>query len=282
MARNIFPYWKSRREQRKGHRIIPQLNFDETNDGDPYVCFRRRDVKVTRKTRQKDMLVVDRMRNVQVEMLAATKIVALVLEREKEKAKAMRAEKEHWEARWNFMQFKRKNPQNPITPEEEAMLFPERRQPPMAASQQQNNAAGLAASQARKSRGEREREEMQRGQVGGIAPRLPKSRAVSPSTGDRVPPEQLAALYSKRVEEEMRRRKEMDRGWEDSADVSRLPQLVTLGQRSPVDTGTPSILRTGRISSHPASRLPAALSAPPTHRTPIYPPPSRRPTLSHR
>jgi hypothetical protein len=109
------------------------------------------------------------------------------------------------------------------------MLFPERRQPPMAASQQQNNAAGLAASQARKSRGEREREEMQRGQVGGIAPRLPKSRAVSPSGGDRVPPEQLAALYSKRVEEEMRRRKEMDRGWEDSADVSRCRSWLRSG-----------------------------------------------------
>ncbi len=230
IARNIFPHWKTRRDQRKGQRIIPQLNFDETNDGDPYVCFRRRDVKVTRKTRQKDMLVLDRMRTVQSELLVATKIVGLVVEREKRKAGAMMAEKELWDARWNLFQIKRKNPQQPITAEEEAILFPERKQPQVPPVQQsflqqyqQQQVAIAAQAQLRRSRmSERERDEARLGSNanGQGMPRVSKSRAQSPLATDRVPPEQLAALYAKRVDEEMRRKKEMDIAWEDAGNVS--------------------------------------------------------------
>jgi hypothetical protein len=225
IARNIFPHWKARRERRKGHRIIPQLNFDETNDGDPYVCFRRRDVKVTRKTRQKDLMVLDRMKTIQPEMSMATKIVGMVFERERDKERMIKADRTLWDQRWNLIQFKRKNPHLPITPEEEIMLTPERKivQVPTALQQQQQqqtNTQAYAAAQARK-RMDREREDIakQAGFGAALQNRIPKSRAQSP-VNDRVPPEQLAGLLAKRVEEELRRKKEADRGWEDSADVS--------------------------------------------------------------
>ena len=54
LAGIVYPHWKSRREDREGRTVSPYLNFDETNDNDPYVCFRRREVKQIRKTRKTD------------------------------------------------------------------------------------------------------------------------------------------------------------------------------------------------------------------------------------
>ncbi|KAG8946440.1 Enhancer of polycomb-like protein 1 [Tulasnella sp. 419] len=50
LARAIYPHWRDRKVDRAGHRIIPQLNYDESNEGDPYVCFRHRELKPVRKT----------------------------------------------------------------------------------------------------------------------------------------------------------------------------------------------------------------------------------------
>jgi enhancer of polycomb-like protein len=77
MARSVYPHWKARRERRQGKPVHPTLNvshlvstlsdpqFDETNDGDPYVCFRRRDVRAARKTRRTDNFSVDQFQKIQ-------------------------------------------------------------------------------------------------------------------------------------------------------------------------------------------------------------------------
>lgn len=216
MARNVWAHWKNRKEKRHGRSIIPQLNQDETNDGDPYVCFRRRDTKNQRKTRNKDTSSVDRIQRIQGEMMQAQTLVLLTVQREKQKRKQQKVEKETWDARWNLLDLKRKHPNLALSSEEEVLLFSTKSQP--------------ATKKPRTSYSERDnnKEENQPPpvQTAVVAPRGPinpiRSRQPSP-VPEKVPPEQLAAVYAERVERELRRKKEMDRHWEDSADLANQP-----------------------------------------------------------
>lgn len=242
MASRIYPHWKSRKEQRKGRSIIPQLNFDEANESDPYLCFRRRDLKVQRKTRIKDTTPVNRLEQVQTELTQATFLVNMVLLREKEKQRAIRAEREVWDARWNLLDVKRKNPTlPPMTQEEETFLFPHRNLSSV------NGQAPAKRQRVGGDREGREREEaarsamhhhqMQGGTAGlstsmnqhGLQQKGLRSRAVSPAA-EKVPPEQLAGLIAEKVEKEMRRKREIDRFAEEITGVTYqpLPQTAPL------------------------------------------------------
>lgn len=79
----IYPWWKLRREAREGKQIVPQLNFDESNENDPYVCFRRREVKSARKTRKTDTLQLEKLVRLEVEMRQATSLLLMVAQRER-------------------------------------------------------------------------------------------------------------------------------------------------------------------------------------------------------
>lgn len=82
-ARAIYPWWKLRREAREGKQIVPQLNFDESNENDPYVCFRRREVKSARKTRKTDNLQLEKLVRLESEMRQATALMLMVAQRER-------------------------------------------------------------------------------------------------------------------------------------------------------------------------------------------------------
>ncbi|KAG8904858.1 Enhancer of polycomb-like protein 1 [Tulasnella sp. 403] len=84
-ARTIYPHWRERKLERGGRRIIPQLNYDESNDSDPYVCFRRREVKPLRKTRRQDTTSLDRLLKLQDELHKVLSMSKMVLEREEMK-----------------------------------------------------------------------------------------------------------------------------------------------------------------------------------------------------
>lgn len=81
----IYKHWRSRRLERDGKSIIPQLKFEETlkNEADPYVCFRRRETKPIRKTRRTDQQSLERLRKLRTEMEMARNLLEMVLRREK-------------------------------------------------------------------------------------------------------------------------------------------------------------------------------------------------------
>ncbi|KAG9025770.1 Enhancer of polycomb-like protein 1 [Tulasnella sp. JGI-2019a] len=81
-ARIIYPYWRERKMDRGGRRIIPQLNYDETNESDPYVCFRRRMPKPLRKTRRQDPTSLDRLSRLSDELQRVLKMAEMTLQRE--------------------------------------------------------------------------------------------------------------------------------------------------------------------------------------------------------
>ncbi|WFD19015.1 Enhancer of polycomb-like protein 1 [Malassezia caprae] len=104
----IYPWWKLRREAREGKQIVPQLNFDESNENDPYVCFRRREVKSARKTRKTDTLQLEKLVRLESEMRQATSLLLMVAQRERLKEQQVTRARSCWAQAQELIALKRK------------------------------------------------------------------------------------------------------------------------------------------------------------------------------
>ncbi|EPQ30252.1 uncharacterized protein PFL1_02368 [Pseudozyma flocculosa PF-1] len=107
LAGVVYPYWKSKREDREGKAVVASLNFDETNDSDPYVCFRRREVKQMRKTRKTDALHIEKLIRLRTELDHAASLVQLIAQREKTKRASLRQGSQCWESARALVDIKR-------------------------------------------------------------------------------------------------------------------------------------------------------------------------------
>ncbi|KAK3073190.1 hypothetical protein LTS18_014481, partial [Coniosporium uncinatum] len=84
-AERIYEHWVKMRKDRENRSLMPALKFErnqETDEGDPYVCFRRREIRQTRKTRGRDQQVTEKLKNLRIEMEKAREIVHSVKQRE--------------------------------------------------------------------------------------------------------------------------------------------------------------------------------------------------------
>lgn len=84
-AKNVYEYWKTRRQACGNRRLHPSLKFEthqEHDDMDPYVCFRRREVRQTRKTRARDAQVNDKLKKLRRELEDARQLVVFSQQRE--------------------------------------------------------------------------------------------------------------------------------------------------------------------------------------------------------
>lgn len=223
MARNVYPHWKSRREQRQGKSILPQLNYDETNDNDPYVCFRRRDIRATRKTRRTDNFSIEQFQKLQFELRNAYALANRVLTREREKKSLYEAEKELWEARWKLFETKRRWPSLGMTSDEEhkitgrPTIVPPIQVPSL--SGQTPLTSGQSSSHMRK-RTEKDREERVQRERYDAQRNAERSGVLSGrSNAPDALKERLQALQQK-MEEMLANKKEQDAHWDDSTDVS--------------------------------------------------------------
>ncbi|KAF2159864.1 hypothetical protein M409DRAFT_60458 [Zasmidium cellare ATCC 36951] len=82
----IYQYWTVRKGSRSLMPTIKVRVLDTTNeadDADPYVCFRRREVRQTRKTRGRDAQVVEKIKKLRLELEQARQLVQMITEREK-------------------------------------------------------------------------------------------------------------------------------------------------------------------------------------------------------
>lgn len=223
MARNVYPHWKSRREQRQGKSILPQLNYDETNDNDPYVCFRRRDIRATRKTRRTDNFSIEQFQKLQFELRSAYALADRVLTREREKRSLYEAEKELWEARWKLFETKRRWPSLGMTNDEEHKITGRPTVvPPIqipSLSGQTPLTSGQSSSHMRK-RTDKDREERAQRERYDAQRNAERSGVLSGrSNAPDALKERLQALQQK-TEEMLARKKEQDAYWDDSTDVS--------------------------------------------------------------
>ncbi|KAI1429505.1 enhancer of polycomb-like-domain-containing protein [Xylaria sp. FL1777] len=101
-AKNIYEYWRSRRQVAGNKSLHPSLKFEthqEHDDMDPYVCFRRREVRQTRKTRARDVQVADKLKKLRRELEDGRQLVVFAHRREVLKRELLKTDKLVYEQR---------------------------------------------------------------------------------------------------------------------------------------------------------------------------------------
>ncbi|KAI0408125.1 enhancer of polycomb-like-domain-containing protein [Xylaria palmicola] len=101
-AKAIYDYWRSRRQATGNKSLHPSLKFEthqEHDDMDPYVCFRRREVRQTRKTRARDVQVADKLKKLRRELEDGRQLVVFAHRREALKRELLKTDKLVYEQR---------------------------------------------------------------------------------------------------------------------------------------------------------------------------------------
>ncbi|PKI84539.1 Epl1p [Malassezia vespertilionis] len=105
-GRIVYPWWRLRRQARDGKPIVSGLNFDESNENNPYVCFRRREMKVARKTRKTDTLQLEKLVRLHTELKQAATLTMMVAQREVLKESQVRSARACWQQAYQLMNLK--------------------------------------------------------------------------------------------------------------------------------------------------------------------------------
>jgi enhancer of polycomb-like protein len=101
-AKDVYEYWKTRRQSSGNRPLQPSLKFEmhqDSDDGDPYVCFRRRDVRLTRKTRARDIQSTEKLRRLRKELEEGRQLVAMAHQRELAKRDLIALDRQIFEQR---------------------------------------------------------------------------------------------------------------------------------------------------------------------------------------
>ncbi|KAF2417242.1 hypothetical protein EJ08DRAFT_600139 [Tothia fuscella] len=109
-AKDIYPYWKTCRTTARHHPLMPTLKFErnvDTDDSDPYVCFRRREVRQVRKTRGRDAQIAEKLRKLRRELEDARNLMHHVKNREFARREQLSLEKKIFEQRASVKEAKR-------------------------------------------------------------------------------------------------------------------------------------------------------------------------------
>ncbi|KAI9797515.1 MAG: Enhancer of polycomb-like protein 1 [Piccolia ochrophora] len=110
-AEEIYEHWKSSRINEGGKALMSSLKFEtgqETDDADPYVCFRRREMRQVRKTRGRDAQSTEKLRKLRKELEEARQLVELVVQREKSRKDILGVDKALFEQRLKVKEAKRR------------------------------------------------------------------------------------------------------------------------------------------------------------------------------
>lgn len=110
-AKDIYNHWKSQRLLKGNRPLIPSLKFEtnlETDDSDPYVCFRRREVRQVRKTRGRDAQVTEKLKKLRKELEEARFLMTQVRRRELLKRDQLAMDKQIFDQRVKVKELKRK------------------------------------------------------------------------------------------------------------------------------------------------------------------------------
>ncbi|KAK0483846.1 hypothetical protein IW261DRAFT_1465365 [Armillaria novae-zelandiae] len=203
IARLIYPYWKERRIERGGQRIIPQLNGDEADTlNESYICFRRREVKAIRKTRASQANSSDKLAALNKQLSIPFEIAKSIRKREYAKCESGRLGLHVWLRRIAIVDLKRRNPSFDVDTLNEELLVD--KEPPAKRPD--------------------------------LRTRIPvKPEVFIPSPPIRTEPsirpkDRYAEIHTK-VENALQKRKEKDHQWEDSIDNSYIPPFVPFPSR---------------------------------------------------
>ena len=110
-SRVIYEHWKLRRTATGNNRLAPSLKFEtgqDTDDADPYVCFRRRELRQIRKTRNRDAQGAEKLRKLRHELESARHILSLVKQREMIRKEVLMMDRALFQQRAEVKEIKRK------------------------------------------------------------------------------------------------------------------------------------------------------------------------------
>ncbi|KAG7289474.1 Enhancer of polycomb-like protein 1 [Staphylotrichum longicolle] len=108
-AKDIYEYWKSRRQALNNQPLHPTLKFEkhqDSDEADPYVCFRRREVRQTRKTRARDVQSAEKLKRLRKELEEGRQLVLAAHQRELLKAEMLKADRAIFELRAQLKEHK--------------------------------------------------------------------------------------------------------------------------------------------------------------------------------
>lgn len=108
-AKELYEYWKQRRQDEGNGPLHPTLKFEthqDSDDMDPYVCFRRREVRQTRKTRARDVQSADKLKKLRRELEDGRTLVLQSYERELQKRDMLQLDKAVYETRASLKEMK--------------------------------------------------------------------------------------------------------------------------------------------------------------------------------
>ncbi|KPI37318.1 Enhancer of polycomb-like protein 1 [Cyphellophora attinorum] len=111
LTRIIYEHWALRRTTSSNRDLSPHLKFEtgqESDDSDPYVCFRRRELRQIRKTRNRDLQSADKLRKLRMELESARNLMLMVKRREQMRKESLEIDRLVFEQRQAFRETKRK------------------------------------------------------------------------------------------------------------------------------------------------------------------------------
>ncbi|KAJ3812653.1 enhancer of polycomb-like-domain-containing protein [Lentinula aff. lateritia] len=219
LARVVYPYWRERCLERAGRRIIPHLNFDESDTlNESYVCFRRRETKAVRKTRASQATSSDKLTRLQSEFEYPLQLATQLLAREQLKRDSARQSHHVWNLRMKMVDLKIKNPTFGDKIDEELLIDKER---PIKKAEPSSRVRLPAKSEA--------------------------SAQPSASAREIIRPKERFTSYQGKIEQMLQIRKDQDMQWEDHVDIGYVqPTITPYGSRlfkyisGPSELGQPS------------------------------------------
>ncbi|KAI0021945.1 EPL1-like protein [Xylariomycetidae sp. FL0641] len=108
-ARIVYEHWKARRQEVGNEPLHPSLKPDlrrERDEYDPYVCFRRRDPRQTRKTRARDAHVAEKLKKLRRDLEDGRQLIVFSHQREILKRELLKHEKLVYEQRQKLREMK--------------------------------------------------------------------------------------------------------------------------------------------------------------------------------
>ncbi|KAI0315040.1 enhancer of polycomb-like-domain-containing protein [Amylostereum chailletii] len=209
-AKIIYLHWKERRLERQGHRVIPTLNYDESDvKNESYVCFRHRDVKAMRKTRASQASSSEKLLRLQQELASTQELSRKLCLREVVKREWAQSARAVWEMRDEFVTLKRKFPGLGAKEDEELLHDKERVPKRPKGSDASTGHFGIK-----------------------LKPRDSEMASPIAKLGTVVKPEDRLATIISRVEQSLSSVRERDSCWDDLVDNSYQAQPAAFSQKA--------------------------------------------------
>ncbi|KAJ4424644.1 Enhancer of polycomb-like protein 1 [Gnomoniopsis sp. IMI 355080] len=146
LEKELYEYWRSRREACDGplHPMVKFETHQDTDDLDPYICFRRREIRQTRKTRARDVQSADKLKRLRRELETGRSLIIESCERELLKKDMLQVEKEVFETRASLRDMKVRLG----IKTNDTDLWNQKEEPPVKKRSQESSSAQRAAANA--------------------------------------------------------------------------------------------------------------------------------------